>query len=161
MYHRRYYNQKSNKIFTQAQLFCAPTNDTNDLRLLRSLMKAQGQQVTRGCLDKSALSELRDDLINNQEILYSNPNYHPCKNFLVVLLTEQATGRFARNTSIKYHYWRTWWIPLKLCFLIFTSNWYGCCANQKKLMGFRGDTKTFTWGDESPRLLLSMLKVKW
>ncbi len=44
-------------------------------------MKAQGQQVTQRCLDKSTLSELRDDLINNWEILYSNPNYHPCKNF--------------------------------------------------------------------------------
>jgi hypothetical protein len=31
MYHRGYYNQKSNKIFSQAQLFCAPTNDTNVL----------------------------------------------------------------------------------------------------------------------------------
>jgi hypothetical protein len=31
MYHRGYYNQKSNQIFTQAQLFCAPTNDTNVL----------------------------------------------------------------------------------------------------------------------------------
>ncbi len=31
MYHRGYYNQKSNKIFTQAQLFCAPTNDTDVL----------------------------------------------------------------------------------------------------------------------------------
>ncbi len=73
MYHCGYYNQKSNKIFIQAQLFCAPTDDTNVLRLSRSLMKAQGQQVTRGCLDKSTLSELREDLLNNWEILYSNP----------------------------------------------------------------------------------------
>ncbi len=81
MYHHGYYNQKSNKIFIQVQLFCAPTNDTNVLWLPRSLMKAQGQQVTRGCLDKSTLSELRDDLLNNWEILYSNPEYQPCKNF--------------------------------------------------------------------------------
>jgi hypothetical protein len=33
MCHRGYYNQKSNQIFTQAQLFCTPTNDTDDLRL--------------------------------------------------------------------------------------------------------------------------------
>jgi hypothetical protein len=38
-------------------------------------MKAQGQQVTQGCLDESTLSELRDDLLNNWEILYSNPEY--------------------------------------------------------------------------------------
>jgi hypothetical protein len=31
MYHHGYLNQKSNQIFTQAQLFCAPTNDTNVL----------------------------------------------------------------------------------------------------------------------------------
>jgi hypothetical protein len=30
-------------------------------------------------LDKSTLSELRDDLINNWEILYSNPKYRPFK----------------------------------------------------------------------------------
>jgi hypothetical protein len=65
MYHRGYYNQKSNQIFTQAQLFCAPTGNTDVLRLPRSLMKAQGKQVTQGCLDESTLSELRDDLINN------------------------------------------------------------------------------------------------
>ncbi len=81
MYHHGYYNQKSDKIFIQAQLFCAPTNDTNVLRLPRSLMKAQGQQITRGCLDESTLSELRDDLLNNWEIHYSNPEYQPSKNF--------------------------------------------------------------------------------
>jgi hypothetical protein len=75
------YNQKSNKIFIQAQLFCAPFNYTNVLQLSRSLMKAQGQQVTRGCLDKSTLSELRDDHLNNWEILYSHPKYKSCKNF--------------------------------------------------------------------------------
>ncbi len=79
MYHGGYYNQKSNQIFTQAQLFCAPTNNTNVLRLPRSLMKAQGKQVTQRCLDESTLSELRDDLINNWEILYNNPKYRPCK----------------------------------------------------------------------------------
>ncbi len=44
-------------------------------------MKAKDQQVTRGCLDESTLSELRDDLLNNWEILYSNPEYPPCRNF--------------------------------------------------------------------------------
>ncbi len=82
MYHPGYDNQKSNKIFIQAQLFCAPTDDTNILQLPRSLMKAQGQQVTQGCLeDKSALPELSDDLLNNWQILYSNPKYQSCKNF--------------------------------------------------------------------------------
>ncbi len=80
MYHRGYYNQKSNKIFIQSQSICAPTNDTNVLRLPQSLMKAQGQQVTQGCLDESTLSELRDVLLNNWEILYSNPEYQLCKN---------------------------------------------------------------------------------
>jgi hypothetical protein len=75
MYHCGYYNQKSNQIFIQAQLFCAPTGNTDVLRLPRFLMKAQGQQVTRRCLDESTLSELRDDLLNNWEILYSNPKY--------------------------------------------------------------------------------------
>ncbi len=88
------------------------------------------------------------------------PSINHAKKILVVLWTERATGRLTRNISIKYHYSRTWWIPLKLCFLIFPPTWYGCCANQKKVMGFRDGTKTFTWVDKSPRLLLSMLEVK-
>ncbi len=32
-------------------------------------------------MDKSTLVELRDDLINNWDIHYSNPNHRPCKNF--------------------------------------------------------------------------------
>ncbi len=32
---------------------------------------------------------------------------------------------------------------VKLCFLIFLLTWYGCCANLKKVTGFRGGTKTF------------------
>jgi hypothetical protein len=75
MFHRGHYNNKSNTIFIQVQLFCAPTNDTNVLQLPQSLMKAQGKQVTRGRLDESTLSELRDDLLNKWDILYSNPEY--------------------------------------------------------------------------------------
>jgi hypothetical protein len=44
-------------------------------------MKGEGNNITRGHLDKSNLVELRDDLINNWDIHYSNPNYRPCKNF--------------------------------------------------------------------------------
>jgi hypothetical protein len=93
--------------------------------------------------------ELRDYLINNWDIHYSNPKYRPCKNFLVVLWTEQATGRFTRNISLKFHYSRIWWISLKLCFLIFPWTWYGFYAIQKKVMGFRGGTKTFCWVNDN------------
>jgi hypothetical protein len=44
-------------------------------------MKAQGQQLTQGCLDESTLSELRNNPIHSWEILYSHPNYRPCKKF--------------------------------------------------------------------------------
>jgi hypothetical protein len=44
-------------------------------------MKGEGNDVTRGPLDKSTLLELRYDLINNWDIHYSNPNYRPRKNF--------------------------------------------------------------------------------
>jgi hypothetical protein len=88
------------------------------------------------------------------------PSINLANTFLVVLLTERATGRFIGNISLKYHYSRTWWIPLKLYFLTFPLTWCGCYADQQKVMGFRGGTKTFTWVVESPRLLLSMLEVK-
>ncbi len=87
------------------------------------------------------------------------PTIVHAKSFLVVLLTEQATSRFTRSTSMKYPYWRTWWIPLKVCFLICQLTWCGCCANKKKVMGFRGGTKTLVLVVASPRLLLSMLEV--
>ncbi len=44
-------------------------------------MKGEGNNITLGHLDESTLVELRDDLINNWDIHYSNPNYRPCKNF--------------------------------------------------------------------------------
>jgi hypothetical protein len=88
------------------------------------------------------------------------PIINHAKTFLVVLWTELATCRFTTNISLKFHYSRTWWIPLKLCFLVFLLTWYSCYTNQKKVMGFRGGTKTFCWVNESPRLLLLMLEVK-
>jgi hypothetical protein len=45
-FHCGYYNDKSNRIFIQAQLFCAPTEYTNVLRLPRSMMKGNGKDVT-------------------------------------------------------------------------------------------------------------------
>jgi hypothetical protein len=57
------------------QLLCAPTEYTDVLRLPRSIMKGDGEDVTQGHLDKSTLLELRDDLINNWDINYSNPKY--------------------------------------------------------------------------------------
>ncbi len=44
-------------------------------------MKGEGNNITQGHLDKSTLVELRDDLINNWDIHYSNPKYQPCTNF--------------------------------------------------------------------------------
>ncbi len=44
-------------------------------------MKGEGNDITQGHLDKYTLVELRDDLINNWDIHYSNPIYRPCKNF--------------------------------------------------------------------------------
>ncbi len=82
------------------------------------------------------------------------------KTFLVVLWTERATGRFTGSISLKYHYSRTWWIPLKLYFLTFPLTWCGCYKNQKMVMGFSGGTKTFTWVVKSPRLLLIVINVR-
>jgi hypothetical protein len=45
-------------------------------------MKGKGKDATQGHLAKStSLLELRDDLINNWDIHYSNPEYRPLKNF--------------------------------------------------------------------------------
>jgi hypothetical protein len=79
MMHCGYYNDKSNRIFTTEQLFCAPTEYTNVLQLPQSILK--GKDFTEGHLDKSPLLALRDDLINNWDINYSNANFQPCRIF--------------------------------------------------------------------------------
>jgi hypothetical protein len=73
MFHCGYYNDKSTRIFIKVQLFCAPTKYTDVLRLTRSIMK--GKDFTQGHLEDSTLLELREDLINNWDINYSNANY--------------------------------------------------------------------------------------
>ncbi len=110
-------------------------------------------------MDESTLVELRDDLINNWDIHYSNPNYGPCKN-----ISGGPVDRTSNRQINKKHFTQD---PLLKnlvytyeSFLIFLLTWYGCYANQKKVMGFRGGTKTFHWVNESPRLLLLMLEVK-
>jgi hypothetical protein len=79
MMHRGYCNGKSNRIVTMAQLFCAPTEYTNVLQLPQSILK--GEDFTEWRLDKSTLLPLRDNLISNWDINYSNANFRPCKNF--------------------------------------------------------------------------------
>jgi len=81
LYHRGYYNDTSNQFFTQAQLFCEPTLDTEVLRLPRSMMKEKGNQISRGCLEPSTLTDFRDDLIENWDTIYGHTNYRPCKKF--------------------------------------------------------------------------------
>ncbi len=73
MMHPGYYND------TTVQLFCALTEYTNVLRLPQSIFK--GKDFTEGHLDESTLLSLRDDLINNWGINYSNANFRLCKNF--------------------------------------------------------------------------------
>jgi hypothetical protein len=58
--------------------YSVPQPEYSDvLQLPRSIMKEEGNDITQGHLDESTLVELRDDLINNWDIYYSNPNYQP------------------------------------------------------------------------------------
>ncbi len=76
------------------------------------------------------------------------------KTFLVVLWIEGATGRFTRHISLKFHYSKTWWIPLKLCFLIFPLTWYDCYANQQEDDGFQGWHKDFLLGQQITKTIV-------
>jgi hypothetical protein len=49
---------------------------------------------------------------------------------------------------------------LKLCFLIFLLTWYGCCANLKKVTGFRGGTKTVFLGGQITKTIVVNLGSK-
>jgi hypothetical protein len=111
-------------------------------------------------LDESTLSELRDDLINNWEILYSNTEYQPCKKKSGVPVDR------ASNSQIYKKYFNQ--VPLlknlvdtfenMLPYLSVNMVWL--LRKSKEVMGFRVGTKTYIWVDESPKLLLSMLEVK-
>jgi hypothetical protein len=94
-------------------------------------MKGKDKDVTQGHLDESTLLELRDDLINNGDIHYSNPKYRPCKNFL-----GGPVDRTSNRQIYKKHLVDTFET-------MFPYPWYGCYANHKKVMGFRGGTETF------------------
>ena len=69
-----------NDFHTSTIILC-PTEYSNVLQLPQSIMKGEGINITRGHLDESTLVELRDDLINNWDIRFSNPDYRPCKIF--------------------------------------------------------------------------------
>ncbi len=99
MFHPGYYYDKSNRIFIQAQIFCATTKLTNVLWLPRSIMKGEGKDVTQGHLHKSTLLELRDHLINNWDIQYSNPKYWPCKN-----ISGDPVDRMSNRQVYKKHF---------------------------------------------------------
>ncbi len=115
-------------------------------------------------MDESNLTllELRDDLINNWDIHYSDPEYQPCKN-----VSGGPVDRTSNRQIYKKHFTQ---VPLlknlgdtfetMFPYLIFPLTWYDCYTNQKKVMGFRGGTKTFCWVKKSPRLLLLILEVK-
>ncbi len=62
-------------------------------------MKGKGKDVTWGHLDESTLLELRDDLINNWDIHYSNPDYQPCKN-----ISGGSVDRMSNRQIYKKHF---------------------------------------------------------
>ncbi len=49
---------------------------------------------------------------------------------------------------------------MKLCFLVFLLTWYGCCANLKKVTGFRGGTKNFFLGGRINKTIVVNLGSK-
>jgi hypothetical protein len=124
------------------------------------MMRAQGKQISQGCLDVSTLTELRDDLLDNWETLYSHTNYCPCKKF-----TGSPIDRASNRQTYKKHFHE---VPLlnnlvdtfeiMLPYLSVDLVWLLC--KSKEGDGFQGWHKDFFGVDESPRLLLSILKVK-
>ncbi len=75
------------------------------------------------------------------------------KTFLVVLWTEQATGRFTRYISLKFHYSRTWWIPLELCFYLSVDLVWLLCKS-KEGDGFQGWQKDFLLGQQITKTIV-------
>jgi hypothetical protein len=75
-------------------------------------MKGEGNDVTQEHLDESTLLELRDDLINNWGIHYSNPDYRPCKNVSGGPVDRKSNRQTYKKHSPKFHYSRSWWILL-------------------------------------------------
>jgi hypothetical protein len=45
------------------------------------MMKEKGNQISRGCLEPSTLTDFRDDLIENWDTIYGHTKYRPCKKF--------------------------------------------------------------------------------
>jgi hypothetical protein len=160
MFHCGYYNDKSNTISIQAQLFCAPTKYTNVLRLPRSIMKGEGNDVTQGHLDESTLLELRDDLIYNWDIHYSNPTYRPCKNF-----SGGPVARTSNRQIYKKHFTQVLLLKklvdtFETMFPYLSVDLVWLLCKSKEGDGFQGWHKDFLLGQQITKTLLLMLEVK-
>jgi hypothetical protein len=158
MIHSRYYNDKSNRIFTTGQLFCMSTKYTNVLQLPRFILK--GEDFTEGHLDKSLLLALRDDIINNLDSNYSNANFQPCRNF---------TGGAIDITSNRQIYKKNFsQVPLiknlvdtfKIMFPYLSVDLVWLLGKSKEGDGFQGWHKDFALGQQITKTIVINLGSK-
>ena len=123
------------------------------------MMKAQGKQISRGCLDASRLTDFRDYFIENWDTLYSHTNYRPRKKF-----SGGPVDRACNRQIYKKHFHE---VPLlknlvdtiEIMFPYLSVDLVWLLHKSKEGDGFQGWHKDFFWVDESPRLLLSILEV--
>jgi hypothetical protein len=158
MMHHGYYTDKSNRIFTTVQLFCAPTKYTDVLRLPRSILK--GENFTDGCLDKSTLLALRDDLINNWDINYKNANLQPCKKNSGGAVDRASNRQIQKKIFSQVPLLKNLLDTFETMFPYFSIDLVWLLCKSKEGDGFQGWHKYFFWVNKSPRLLLLILEVK-
>ncbi len=123
-------------------------------------MKGESNEINQGHLDKSTLVELRDDLINNWDIHYSNPDYQLCKNFSGGPVDRKSNRQISKKHFAQVPLLKKLVDTFETMFPYLSVDLVWLLRKSKEGDGFQGWHKDFFWVNESPRLLLLMLEVK-
>ncbi len=111
-------------------------------------------------MDESFLLDLRDDLINNWDIHYSNPNYRPCKN-----VSGGPVNRTSNRQIYKKHFTQ---VPLlknlvdtfETMFPYLSVDLVWLLCKSKEVDGFQGRHKDFSLGQQITKTIVINVESK-
>jgi hypothetical protein len=117
-------------------------------------VKGEGNNTTQGHLDKSTLVELRDDLINNWDIHYSNPNYRPCKNFSGGLVDRTSDRQICKKHFTQVPLFKKLGDTFETMFPYLSIDLVWLLRKSKEGDGFQGWHKAFSLGQRITKTIV-------
>jgi hypothetical protein len=117
-------------------------------------MKGEGKDITQGLLDESTLLELRDDLINNWDIHYSNPKYQPCENFSGGLVDRMSNRQIYKKHFTKVPLLKNLVDTFETMFSYLSVDLVWLLHKSKEGDGFQGWHKDFLLGKQITKTIV-------